>query len=266
MKTLRELRDLRGRVALVTGGAGYLGHAFCEGLAELGAEVCILDISAARSRERIEALSQQFKNRFSTVTADISQEDEIGAAIDQVLAVHGRLDILVNNAAYPPDALPPDGRPLEQQGLGQWKANLDVMLTGTFLVTRACVPHLMQSDHPAVVNVASIYGLVGPDMSLYDGTDMRNPAYYAAAKGGIVQLTRYLATTLAPKIRVNCIAPGGIWRDQPESFLQRYNARTPLGRMATEEDMKGALAFLASDLSQYVTGQIIAVDGGWTAW
>jgi NAD(P)-dependent dehydrogenase (short-subunit alcohol dehydrogenase family) len=266
LKALRELMDLHGRVALVTGGAGYLGQAYCEALAELGAEVCILDVSADRGQRRAEELSKQFGTRFSAVAADISSEDQVASAIDQALAVHGHLDILVNNAAYPPNNLAEDGRPLREQSLVQWQANLDVMLTGTFLVTRACVPHLGRAAHGAVVNVASIYGLVGPDMNLYESTDMGNPAHYAAAKGGIVQLTRYLATTLAPTIRVNCIAPGGIWRNQPESFIQRYCARTPMGRMATEGDLKGALGFLASDLSEYVTGQVIAVDGGWTAW
>jgi NAD(P)-dependent dehydrogenase (short-subunit alcohol dehydrogenase family) len=266
LKPLKELMDLRGRVALVTGGAGYLGYAFCEALAELGAEVCILDVSAERSNLRIKELSQLFKVRFSAVSADIAREEHVSRAIEQALAVHGRLDVLVNNAAYPPSSLPEDGRLLGQQSVAQWQANLDVMLTGTFLVSRACAPHLAASQHGSIVNISSIYGLVGPDMGLYAGTDMQNPAFYAAAKGGIVQLTRYLATSLAPFVRVNCLAPGGILRDQPESFLQRYLARTPLGRMATEEDLKGALAFLASDLSAYVTGQVLAVDGGWTAW
>jgi NAD(P)-dependent dehydrogenase (short-subunit alcohol dehydrogenase family) len=117
-----------------------------------------------------------------------------------------------------------------------------------------------------VINIGSIYGLLGPDMRLYDGTEMGNPAYYAAAKGGIVQLTRYWATTLAPEVRVNCVAPGGVWRQQPDSFHERYKSRTPLRRMATEEDLKGAVAYLSSDLSAYVTGHILVVDGGWTAW
>jgi NAD(P)-dependent dehydrogenase (short-subunit alcohol dehydrogenase family) len=266
LKTLQELINLRGRVALVTGGAGYLGYAFCEALAELGAEVCILDVSSERSKIRIEELSKLFKVRFSSFTADIAREDQVRRAIEQAVALHGRLDILVNNAAYPPGDVPDDGMLFEQQSFAQWQANLDVMLTGTFLVTRACAPHLTRSQHGTVVNISSIYGLVGPDMHLYDGTAMRNPAYYAAAKGGIVQLTRYLATSLAPAVRVNCIAPGGILRDQPDSFLQRYCARTPLGRLATEGDLKGALAFLSSDLSEYVTGQVLGVDGGWTAW
>ena len=258
--------DMRGRVALVTGGAGHLGQAYCEALAEFGADVCILDLCADRAQQRVKELSQQFGSRFSAVAADITREEQVTSAIDQAIAIHGRLDILVNNAAYPPNDLAKDGRPLTQQGLGQWQANLDVILTGTFLVTRACVPHLARTAHSAVVNVASIYGLVGPDMRLYEGTDMANPAHYAAAKGGIVQLTRYLATTLAPTVRVNCIAPGGIRGNYPESFVQRYCERTPLGRMATEGDLKGAMIFLASDMSEYMTGQVVAVDGGWTTW
>ena len=116
------------------------------------------------------------------------------------------------------------------------------------------------------MNVASIYGLVGPDWRLYEGTEIGNPAAYSASKGGLLQLTRWLATTLAPDVRVNSITPGGVFRDTPEPFLSRYLSRTPLGRMATEEDFKGAIAYLASDLSAYVTGQNLVVDGGWTAW
>lgn len=125
---------------------------------------------------------------------------------------------------------------------------------------------LAASGHGSVVLFASMYGLVGPDMRLYDGTAMANPAGYGASKGGLLQLTRYLATTLGPHVRVNAISPGGVWRDQPQAFQQRYVARTPMGRMATEQDLKGAVAYLASDLSAYVTGHNLVVDGGWTSW
>ena len=126
--------------------------------------------------------------------------------------------------------------------------------------------HSGDSGHGSVIFFSSIYGLVGPDMRLYEDTDMASPAGYPASKGGLLQLARYLATVLAPRIRVNTISPGGVWRNQPEAFHQRYVYRTPLGRMATEEDLKGAVAYLASDLSAYVTGQNLGVDGGWTAW
>ena len=118
----------------------------------------------------------------------------------------------------------------------------------------------------SIINMASIYGSYGPDYELYRDTTMGNPAAYAASKGGLVQLTRWLATTLAPAVRVNSISPGGVFRSQPEIFVERYKKRTPLGRMATEDDFRGAIAYLASDLAAYVTGQNLAVDGGWGVW
>ena len=143
---------------------------------------------------------------------------------------------------------------------------LDVNLTAVFVLTQACTPELRRSGHGSVVTVGSTYGMVGPDWRIYEGTSMGNAAGYAASKGGVIQLTRWMATTLAPDIRVNCLSPGGVFRDHPDSFRAAYEARTPLGRMATEEDYMGATLFLASDLSAYVTGQNLAVDGGWTAW
>ena len=266
MKTLSELMSLKNRVAVITGGAGKIGEAFAEALGELGATICIFDVAEDAANERASQIRQRFAVQASAFVADVAREDSVQAAISAAVKQFSSVDILINNAAYPKLDLPNDGVEVETQTLAHWKANLDVMLTGAFLVNRACAPYLRRSGHGSVINIASIYGLLGPDMRLYDGTEMGNPAYYAAAKGGIVQLTRYWATTLAPEVRVNCIAPGGVWRGQPESFHGRYKSRTPLGRMATEEDLKGAVAYLSSDLSAYVTGQVLAVDGGWTAW
>ena len=139
-------------------------------------------------------------------------------------------------------------------------------LTAPFVLVQACAGALAASGQGSVINISSIYGVVGPDMSLYTGTSMANPASYGASKGGLIQLTRWMATVMAPDVRVNAISPGGVWRGQPEAFHSRYVARTPLGRMANEEDLKGAAAFLSSDLSAYVTGHNLIVDGGWTAW
>lgn len=266
MRKLSEMMSLEGRVAVITGGAGKIGEALAEALAELRAAISILDLAEDAALERATQLQKKFDVKASAIGVDVSREDSVHRAVSEVKSQFGGIDILINNAAYPRLELPEDPREVESQDLANWSANLDVMLTGTFLITRACAPHLRQSSHGSVINVASIYGLLGPDMRLYDGTDMGNPAYYSAAKGGIVQLTRYWATTLAPSVRVNCIAPGGVWRQQPDSFHERYKARTPLGRMAIEEDLKGAVAYFASDLSAYVTGQVLAVDGGWTAW
>jgi NAD(P)-dependent dehydrogenase (short-subunit alcohol dehydrogenase family) len=141
-----------------------------------------------------------------------------------------------------------------------------VNLTSAFILVQEAERALAESRHGSVILIASIYGRVAPDMRLYDGTSMANPAAYGVSKAGLLQLTRYLATVLAPQVRVNAISPGGVWRGQPETFHERYRQRTPLGRMATEEDLKGAVVYLASDLSAYVTGQELIVDGGWTAW
>ena len=261
MRSLRQLMDLSGRVALITGGAGHIAEAFAESLAEAGAKLCLLDISEERLSCRAAELKKKLKIKVITIAADIAEERQVERAVERVRKEHGRLDILVNNAAYPP--ADPDDAP---DSIAEWETNLSVILGGAFLMTEACVPLLRKHGNGAVVNVASHYGVVGPDFRLYEGLGMRNEAYYAAGKGGIVQLTRYYATKLAPDVRVNCIAPGGIFRRQPKKFVERYVSRTPMGRMATEEDLKGALAFLASDLASYVTGQVLLVDGGFTAW
>jgi NAD(P)-dependent dehydrogenase (short-subunit alcohol dehydrogenase family) len=125
---------------------------------------------------------------------------------------------------------------------------------------------MMESKGASIINVASIYGIAGPDWSLYEGTKIGNPAAYAVSKGGLIQFTRWLATTVAPGIRVNAISPGGILRGQPKNFVERYSAKVPLGRMAKEDDFRGIIAYLATDLSEYVTGQNISIDGGWSIW
>jgi NAD(P)-dependent dehydrogenase (short-subunit alcohol dehydrogenase family) len=164
------------------------------------------------------------------------------------------------------DELPGWNTPFAEQTVEAWDAALRVNLTSAFVLVHEAREALAGSGHGSVILFGSIYGLVGPDPALYEGTQLANPVAYGASKGALLQLVRYLATTLAPRVRVNAISPGGVERGQPDAFRRRYEARTPLGRMATEEDVKGAVAFLASDLSAYVTGQNLVVDGGWTAW
>jgi NAD(P)-dependent dehydrogenase (short-subunit alcohol dehydrogenase family) len=266
MRSISDLISMKSRVAAITGGAGHLGRAFGRALAEVGCDVCLLDIEGERADKEAVGLRDEFGIQTSAFAVDIADEQAVEAAAQHVRQHHGRLDVLINNAAYPSVTVRKDGTAVEEQTLGQWNPNVDVSLLGTFLATRAFVPQLRAAKHGVIINIASIYGVVGPDMRLYDGTNMGNSAWYAAAKGGVVQLTRYFATTLAPDIRANCIAPGGIWRNQAESFHRHYIDRTPLRRMAVEEDLCGAVVYFASDLSGYVTGQVLLVDGGWTAW
>jgi len=186
---------------------------------------------------------------------------------EEIESSFGRLDILVNNAAFTGTSnLPGWSVPFSQQGVEAWTAALDINLLVPFLLTQKTAPILAKGGVGSVVNIASIYGVAAPDFRLYEGTSMGNPAAYNASKGGLIQLTRYLATALAPEIRVNCISPGGISRGQPNPFVQKYTEKVPLGRMAEEEDFKGIAQLLVSDLGSYITGQNIVVDGGITVW
>jgi NAD(P)-dependent dehydrogenase (short-subunit alcohol dehydrogenase family) len=267
MKRLGDLFGIKGRVAIVTGGAGHLGLAIGEALAESGAHVVVADLDAAACDQRAKTLTDHAGVPAFGIAADISSGAGAERLVQATLEKFGRLDIVFNNAALT-GASTSDGYsvPFDAQSEQAWDAALGVNLTPVFLLAKAARASLAASGKGAIVNIASIYGVVGPDMRLYDGTAMGNPAAYAATKGGMIQLTRYLSTVLAPSIRVNAISPGGIERGQPEAFRKRYVERTPLGRMATEEDLKGIAAFLASDASAYVTGQNVILDGGWTAW
>ncbi len=267
MRSLADLIRLDGRVAIITGGAGHLGRAFGAALAELGASIAIVDVDARGASTAAEQLRAVHRVPCEVFPIDLTRDDDVrglpGAVVDRL----GRIDILVNNAALVGTSeLPGWAVPFDDQDVNTWRLALEVNLTAPFLLTQACAGALRSSGHGAVINIGSIYGMSGALMRLYEGTRLGNPAAYAASKGGLLQLSRWLATVLAPAVRVNTITVGGIWRQQPEPFVHRYVEHTPLGRMAVEEDLKGAVAYLATDLSAFVTGHNLVVDGGWTAW
>ena len=253
MRTISQLMDLKGRKALVVGGAGGVGSAVSETLQELGAVVGILDLKP--------------KKDVLSFTCDLKNEEKTCEATQRALSEMGGLDILIHCAAYVGETkIPGWSVPFEKQTTTAWDEAMKVNLTSAFVLAKACRKPLGESGHGSVILFSSIYGMVAPNFSLYEGTDMINPAAYNASKGGLLQLMRYLATLFAPKIRVNAISPGGIVRNYPEAFIKRDEAKTPLGRFALDEDLKGAITYLASDMSEYVTGHNLAVDGGWTAW
>lgn len=265
MRSLQELMSLDGRVGLVTGGAGHLGKVICETLAEQGAAVAVLD--KAGSGLVADDLARRYGVPTLAIDLDLADEVARKTVPERVVDALGGLDILVNNAAFVgTSGLTGWVAPFAEQTVETWRKAMEVNLTAVFDLSQAALPLLINGKHGSIVNIASIYGLEGPDWSLYEGTAMGNPAAYAASKGGLIQFSRWLATTVAPSVRVNVISPGGVARGQPEVFRQRYEARTPLRRMACEEDFKGVVAFLACDASSYVTGQNILVDGGWTSW
>ena len=263
MKTIAELVRLTGRRALLTGGAGHIGQAVAEALIELGARVAIIDLDKTACEERAESLGAN----ALPFACDLANEQATRETAGTVIRTFGGLDILIHCAAYVGTTQVPGlGVPFDQQTVAAWDSAIRVNLTAAFVLAQEAREALSTSGRGSIILFSSIYGIVGPDMGLYAGTAMANPAGYGASKGGVLQLTRYLATVLAPRVRVNAISPGGVWRNQPQIFREQYETRTPLKRMAVEEDLKGAVAFLASDLSAYVTGHNLVVDGGWTAW
>lgn len=268
MRSLSRLMDLSGRNALVTGGAGHVAQGVEEALKELGSTITLLDVDAKACEARAAYLKRRYKKgRVFILPCDLRDERSARRAIRTAIRTMGGLDILVHCAAYVGTTRVAGWAvPFAQQTVEAWDAAMRVNVTSAFIMVQEAKDALARNGRGSVIFFASTYGLVGPDFRLYAKTRMANPAGYGASKGGLLQLARYLATALAPRVRVNAITPGGIWRGQPEAFRRRYVSRTPLGRMAREEDLKGAIAYLSSDLSAYVTGHNLVVDGGWTVW
>lgn len=267
MQTVKSMTNLAGRVAVVTGGCGHLGQTFANALAECGADIVIVDLSEKKSRSVAAEIAERWSVRTLGIGADLEKQPEVAAIPARVVETFGRFDILINNAAFVgTSGLSGWNEPFDKQSVETWRRALEVNLTALFELTQTAVPFLKKSKHASVINIASIYGIVGPDLRLYTDLPMNNPAAYAASKGGVVQFTRWCASVLAPDIRVNSITPGGIFRNQNPVFVERYQARTPMQRMAAEEDFIGPILLLASDLGRYITGQNIVVDGGFSVW
>ena len=267
MATIKELMNLKGRRALITGAAGGLGTMMADTLAELGADLVLVDRPGADFQNLAGTLAERWKIKIQHRQCDLERQDQRTELMDWLKGSEDGLNILINNAAFVGTSeLQGWNVPFEKQTVDTWRRAMEVNLTAAFDLCQGLAPMLKIAKGANIINVTSIYGEYGPDWSLYKNTSMSNPAAYAASKGGLIQLTRWLATTLAPHVRVNAISPGGISRNQPANFVQRYEARTPLGRMATEDDFRGVVAHLSSDLSKYVTGQNLAVDGGWGVW
>jgi NAD(P)-dependent dehydrogenase (short-subunit alcohol dehydrogenase family) len=267
MDSLGKFR-LDGKVALVTGGAGILGRRFCEGLAHAGARVAVVDLVEADAR----AVAVGLPTASAGFACDVGDPLAVKACVAAVLEHFGTIDILHNNAATKTADVRAFFTPFEDYPLQTWRDVMTVNIDGMFLMAQAVGRHMVERGCGSVVQTASIYGLVGPDSRIYEGSDylggpINTPAVYAASKAAVIGLTRWLATHWGDKgIRVNCLVPGGVSSGQNSVFATRYSQRVPMGRMARDDEMVPALLYLASDASSYVTGQVLAVDGGWTAW
>lgn len=273
MTKLPELFDLSGKAALVTGGAGLLGREFCRTLADAGAHVVVADIDAAAAKETADEISSAGSSAIG-LSLDVADKSSVASALESILKTYSALDILVNSAAIDPKFDPEHQRQhsgdFESYPLEAWNHALEVNLTGVFLCSQAAAAHMLTQGSGVIVNICSIYGIVGPDQSIYQQENQPaqyKPVQYSVTKAGVLGLTKYLAVYYAKKnIRVNALTPGGVDNQHNDEFLEAYSARTVLGRMAEKDEMNGALLFLASDASSYMTGANLVVDGGWTAW
>jgi len=269
----RGLFDLTGKVAVVTGGAGILGEHFCAGLAESGARVAVVDLNHANAKASARDLKVRYRTEVVGIECDVSDPASVKAMVDHVLNIFGEINILQNNAAGKSDDLDAFFAPFEEYSLDQWRKIMSVNLDGMFLVAQAVGKQMVtQGKGGSIIQTASIYGVLSPDHRIYEGSfylnrQINTPAVYTASKAGVIALTKYLATYWVDKgIRVNTLTPGGTESGQNDEFKRRYSSRIPMNRMANADEMVGALLYLASDASSYVTGQNIIVDGGLSAW
>lgn len=256
--------SLKDKICVITGGAGLLGTAFSRAAAAEGAVVVVVDIDPAKGEQTVKKIKQETGNKqIIFERCDITNEKEINQLVAGVIKKFGRIDALVNNA-YPRNKN--FGKKFEEKSYVDFCENVDTHLGGYFLMARVFSETMKKQKSGIIINMGSIYGFAAPRFEIYEETKMTVPPEYAAIKGGVINLTRYLASYLGKyNIRVNAVSPGGIFDHQPESFVKKYTAKVPLGgRMGEPKDIAGVVVFLLSDAAKYITGRNIVVDGGWT--
>jgi NAD(P)-dependent dehydrogenase (short-subunit alcohol dehydrogenase family) len=245
------MSNLKDKIIIVTGGNGLLGSEILLQIKNQGGVVINFDINIYSNSEKHQ------------IKCDITDTTSINDAINIVLKQYGKIDGLVNNA-YPRTS--DWGKKFENIQIDSWKSNVDMQMNSIFYMCQSVLEKMKIQNFGSIINMASIYGVVGPDFSIYDNTEMTMPAAYSAIKGGVINFSRYLTSYYGKyNIRVNCISPGGIFNNQSEIFVKNYEAKVPMKRMGKPSDIAPAICFLLSDESSYITGQNIIIDGGWTS-
>jgi NAD(P)-dependent dehydrogenase (short-subunit alcohol dehydrogenase family) len=269
----KGLFDLTGKTAVVTGAVGILGQGFCRGLAEFGAQIAVVDLDESRCAAFAAELERDYGTPALGVAGDVSDPNSVTKMVAQVVSRFGAIHILHNNAASKSSDLDAFFASTENYSLSEWRKIMAVNVDGMFLVAQAVGGQMQQQGiGGSIIQTASIYGIVSSDKRIYEGSfylgrQISNPAVYSTSKAAVVGLTRYLAANWGDAgIRVNALVPAGVESGQNDTFKARYSARVPLARMAKADEMVGALVYLASDASSYVTGHCLVVDGGLSAW
>jgi NAD(P)-dependent dehydrogenase (short-subunit alcohol dehydrogenase family) len=270
---LNALHSVAGKVVLITGAVGILGRRFSEAFAANGASLALVDINEADVTRAARDLAGRYGVPAIGIECDVASPDSVDAMVAATVETLGRVDVLLNNAATKGKNVRAFFTAFEEFPLDVWREVMSVNIDGMFLVAQRVGKQLIAQGHGgSIIQISSIYGLVAPDPRIYEGSHylggpINTPAVYAASKAAVVGLTRYLAAYWGPhNIRVNCVAPGGVESGQNTVFSEKYSQRVPLRRMAKADEIASAVLYLASEGASYVTGQVLAVDGGWTCW
>lgn len=261
---VKKMYDLSGNIAVVTGGAGYLGQSISEGLAEAGATVYICSRNIEKCNRIASEIKEKTNLKIKIKFLDILSKESISKCFESIFQEEGRIDILVNNAASF------KGNKLEDISDEDWIFGIEGSINGVFRTTKIVAPLMEKNHYGSIINISSIYGLVSPDPSIYGKSGFDNPPNYGAGKAAIIQFSRFAAVHLAKKsIRVNSISPGSFPKPEVQKnkeFIKNLEEKIPLGRIGKPDELKGGIVFLASKASEYVTGSNIVIDGGWTSW
>lgn len=270
MTTSNPIFDLKNKTVVLTGSAGRLGSRFAHVLSGAGANVVLVDIEESANKQLEQELITRYKTKPTAFSIDISKQNDVKQFIKKITSKYKKIDVLINNAHFIPRTHPKRDASFEEYPLDLWDKTITTNLRGLFLCCQEIGRVMVKQKKGVIINVSSIYGIVGADQRIYGKSRLNSPAFYAATKGAMVNFSRYLAAYWHGKnIRVNTLTLGGVFDEKlhkDKNFVKSYSNKTILGRMASKEDYDGPLLFLASDASSYVTGTNLIVDGGWTAW
>ena len=263
---VKKIFDLSGKVILLTGAAGNLGTQYAGGLAEAGANIVLADIDYSKCKIIQSKLEKKFKRKFTSLELDLRDKKSIVKNVKLLQKKFGTIDVLINNAAIQGNHKLRTAK-FEDFPLSYWNDAISVNLTGVFLMCQEVGKVMVKQKKGNIINISSTYGIIAPDQRIYGTSGQNSSAFYASTKSALINLTRYLASYWNRKgIRVNTFSPGGVENNQDPKFIKKYSEKTMIGRMAQKDEYVGALIFLCSDASSYMTGSNLIVDGGWTAW